>query len=847
MIKRNTPIPEILAPVGDLEMCQAAVHNGAGAIYVGAPGFNARGRTIDFTIVELEEIIKYCHLYGVKVFVALNILIFQNELNQLSELLPKIIALSPDAIIVQDLGLAALIRKISPTMPIHASTQMTITSHESIHLVDDLGFERYVLGREVSIPEMTIIRENTDKELEVFVHGALCVAYSGQCLTSENVGGRSANRGQCAQSCRLDYELIVDGKKKELGNQKYLVSPKDLCGVAEIPRLMEIGTDSFKIEGRLKAPEYVATTVSNYRKAVDQTLDGKKIQVDQDAMEIAFSRDFYSGWLHGVNHQELVDGRFSAHRGLKIGQLIQTVRKRPYPEVEVESFRELDKGDSLLFVDQKKQIQTGGKIYQVNRLKNKRYRVSFARDFRIQDLKSGSELFLNRSPKLDRQLQQSWKDRNDQRRVPLNMKLTGKENAPLKLIVQDDMGNIVTESSEALLQKATKAPLSESMLKKELGALGTTCFQLVHLDCQLEGELFLFQKAIKRLRQQVVESLEKLRLSPKSRDLTEQTEVLNWINQQPIDKTKTTDRPPSLNVLIRNADQLEGLRNLNIDTVYLDFEYGRLYKPVVEKVRAMGYKAGIATTRILKPKEYKHLRVINSIQPDRVLVRNLGALHYFRQQHPENLPFELIGDFSLNVTNRLAADYLLSKGLNAICPAYDLNEKQLYDLLDKVAGSQFEITIHQYMPAFHMEHCVFAAFLSDGSSYRDCGMPCKKYRVELKDNQGVQHPLNADQECRNTMFNGVPQSAGKLIPNLLKRGVCSFRVEALNETPEQLHQKVLAYQHVLHSDEQSSSLLEQLGIMEKYGVSEGQLKKNRAYKDRKKTRKSKKRLLSHDE
>ncbi|PIP89420.1 MAG: collagenase, partial [Bdellovibrionales bacterium CG22_combo_CG10-13_8_21_14_all_38_13] len=311
---------ELLLPVGDMDMCLAAIHNGADAIYVGAPGFNARGRTKDHGLTELKEMIDLCHLYGVKVHLAFNILIFEDEMQKIKDYIKSILSLGPDALIVQDLGLAWLIKSMAPTQVLHASTQMTITNELAMNEVADLGFTRFVLGRECSLPEIKIIRDNTDKELEVFVHGALCVAYSGQCFTSEAIGGRSANRGQCAQSCRLEYELIVDGVKAKSHKGPYAVSPKDLLGLAQVNELQEIGVESFKVEGRLKGPDYVASVAKNYR---DTLRTGKLENFEQKKKELerTYSRGFYNGWLGGVEHQQLVGGSYSNHRGQYLGKL----------------------------------------------------------------------------------------------------------------------------------------------------------------------------------------------------------------------------------------------------------------------------------------------------------------------------------------------------------------------------------------------------------------------------------------------------------------------------------------------------------------------------------------------
>jgi putative protease len=289
---------ELLLPVGNMNMCLAAIHNGADAIYVGMPNFNARGRTTDFQVPELREMIEICHLYGVKVNLAFNVVIFEEEFAEIVELLAQVLPLAPDALIVQDIGLAVLVRAMNPNQIIHGSTQMTVTNHEAMTLLDDLKIKRFVLGREVSIPEMKAIKEKTDRELEVFVHGALCVAYSGQCFTSESIGGRSANRGQCAQSCRFEYDLIVDGKGHDLGDKKYLVSPKDLCGISQIPELLDLGINSFKVEGRLKTPEYVASAAKNYSDAINKKLNKKtftqkNIEDAKREMGLTYSRGFF--------------------------------------------------------------------------------------------------------------------------------------------------------------------------------------------------------------------------------------------------------------------------------------------------------------------------------------------------------------------------------------------------------------------------------------------------------------------------------------------------------------------------------------------------------------------------
>lgn len=267
------PMPELLAPAGGWDCLKAAVANGADAVFFGLPRFNARLRADNFTVEELPEVVTFCHRYGVKAYVTLNTLVFTGELDDAAEYLRLLNRSGVDALIVQDIGLVQLASAIVPELPIHASTQMTLTSPEGVEVAKGLGITRSVLARELSLRELK--RFNPERmPLEVFVHGALCVAYSGQCLTSESLGQRSANRGECAQACRMPYELVVDGEIRDLEDRRYLLSPQDLAAVNDIPALISAGVTSFKIEGRLKSPEYVAAVCQVYRKAIDAALAG---------------------------------------------------------------------------------------------------------------------------------------------------------------------------------------------------------------------------------------------------------------------------------------------------------------------------------------------------------------------------------------------------------------------------------------------------------------------------------------------------------------------------------------------------------------------------------------------
>ncbi len=317
---RVIDVTELLAPAGNWDCARAAVAAGADAIYFGMPRFNARMRADNFTEEDLPELMDFLHRHGVKGFVAFNTLIFPGELEGAVEQIETLARAGVDAVIVQDLGVAKLVQEIAPEMELHASTQMTITSPEGLAFVDGfLDLDRAVLAREMSVEDISRVQKEGEVPLEVFVHGALCVAYSGQCLTSESLGQRSANRGECAQACRMPYELVVDGEDREMGEVRYLLSPQDLAAVDLIPDLVRAGVVSYKIEGRLKSPEYVAAVTRVYRKALDEVEVTKE---DWYALEMMFSRGLSRGWLEGTNHPKLTHGKWGKKRGAKAGVVV---------------------------------------------------------------------------------------------------------------------------------------------------------------------------------------------------------------------------------------------------------------------------------------------------------------------------------------------------------------------------------------------------------------------------------------------------------------------------------------------------------------------------------------------
>jgi putative protease len=720
-----------------------------------------------------------------------------------------------DALIVQDVGLVRLARALTPDLPIHASTQMTITSPEGVGFARELGIERAVLARELSLRELEKFpREGpTALPLEVFVHGALCVAYSGQCLTSESLGQRSANRGECAQACRMPYQVLVDGIVKDLGDKRYLLSPQDLAAVEEIPALVERGVTSFKIEGRLKEPEYVAAVTQVYRRALDAALANRRHAVtdaDRYQLEMTFSRGLFTGWMHGVDHQRLVSARFGKKRGPFAGRIERIGRDH----VEFTAELPLKAGDGLVFdTGGDTNAEQGGRIYEV---RGRRYYFEHGRiDF--GQLKAGDRVWKTDDPALKKRLQQSFAGRIEPRhRVPVTLAVRGAAGEALTIEATAAGATPVTVESAMALQEARSAPLGNERLAEHLGRFGEQPYALAELRNELRGPVILPIGELNRLRRELAFQLDAARLVPR-REIAG-----DWKMVYAAQPTERRARPaePEFAVLCRDPIHIAAALQCGVGIIYADFEDIRRYADAVAQVRAAGGATQIflATPRIQKAGEQGFFKLIENAQPDGVLIRNLGAIAHFAGSS-----LRRIGDFSLNVANPLTAQHFMGNGLDALTVSYDLNVEQVLDLLEGADPAWFELTMHQHMPMFHMEHCVFAAFLSKGSSFLDCGRPCEKHRVHLRDRVGVDHPLRADVGCRNTLFNAVPQTGARFFADLRAAGLRRFRVELLEETAEETTRVIHAYQALLRGEREGEELWRSLRAQSQLGVTRGTL------------------------
>src|SRR5438874_5193019 len=641
--------PELLAPAGDEESLRAAVAAGADAVYFGLRGgFNARARADNLAAADLPRVFDFLHATGVHGFVTFNTLVFDRELPVAEQALAAIARAGADAILVQDLGIARLARQICPGLPLHASTQMTISSAEAAEIAKSLGITRIVLPRELSIDEIRAMAARTDLELECFVHGALCVSWSGQCLTGEALQHRSANRGQCAQSCRLPYELIVDGRRETARGEeelKYLLSPRDLAAYDLLPELIDAGVSCFKIEGRMKGPEYVANVVDKYRRALDAAIERRASPLsarDEEELRYSFSRGFSHGFLRGSNHQELVHGLYPGHRGVLVGRVVEVHARARHVLVATEpSAPELKPGDRILFDQGKPEDdEPRGGLFACERVGPALLRLSFGGpdestlDLRL--VRPGDVVWKAKDAELTRKAKRIA---SQERRVGLELRVRGAAGSPLVAEAKDDLGRSARVESAMPLAAALATPLHEGIVREKLCALGESEFALRRLVLELEGSVALPPQELKRMRRALISALSSLP-PPRAERRVSEGHAADELAPPLLRERAPT--PPLLVPLLRTLEQVEaalalapalGLRDLELDFMEL-VGLG----VAVEKVRAAGLRVVIATPRVQKPGEEGYDARFERLKPDGILARHLGALEHFRRRGATTAP-----------------------------------------------------------------------------------------------------------------------------------------------------------------------------------------------------------------
>ena len=825
-----------MSPAGYWPQLRAAIEAGADAVYFGLKHFTARAK-VGFALEELHDVMQTLHRRGVRGYLTFNTLVFDHELSEAALSVARIAEAGVDAIIVQDLGIARLANQIAPGLEIHGSTQMSVTSAEGVELVRQFGVERVVLARELSLSDIRAIRAQTDIQLEMFVHGALCVSYSGQCFSSEAWGGRSANRGQCAQACRLPYEMLVDGEIRPLGPARYLLSPEDLYALREIPEIVKLGISSLKIEGRYKDENYVALATRAYRRAVDEAWAGLPLSVTkQDELQLfqIYSRGLGPHFLRGTDHQAVVPGRSPRHRGVLIGKVtdVQSDAIVIQPET-AHTLAPVKAGDGLVFdaADWRspEEREEGGRVYEVDHVRSGRLRLRFANNaIDFGRVRIGDWVWRSHDPELDKVTRPYTKAVAPVHRQPVQVTVIARAGEPLCLAWSlGTTGVHARVESSVPLARSQKHPATLEFFRDHLRRLGNTPYTLDDVQADIQGDPFVPSSLLNDLRRQAVTQLEVLQSGEARAVVNDAAVVLQDALAAQPKSTSVPQRRTRLHLLVRTPEQLEAAIDLLPASITLD--YLDLYglRPAVERVQAAQITARVASPRVLKPDEQRIVAFLNGLNCE-IVVRSTGLLHALRIAEgadgaaQESKP-GWIGDFSLNASNVLTAHGLFALGLKRLTPTHDLNAAQVSALARAIGADKFEVIAWQHLPVFHTEHCVFCRFLSNGTSYENCGHPCEKHRVALRDTDGRAHPVMADVGCRNTVFGAEAQEASRYLREWRDAGIEHYRLEFVHETPDQLVQISNAFYDALNGKLDHDDLKRKLQRYSSQGTTDGSL------------------------
>jgi U32 family peptidase len=827
--------PEIMSPAGYWPQLRAAIEAGADAVYFGLKHFTARAK-VGFDPEELPEVMRTLHRRGVKGYVTFNTLVFDNELDEAAHALASIAQAGADSIIVQDWAIVKLARQIAPDLNIHGSTQMSITSAEGVRFAQSLGVSRVVMARELSLDQVRAIRAAVDCELEMFVHGALCVSYSGQCFSSEAWGGRSANRGQCAQACRLPYDLMVDGKHQPLADARYLLSPGDLYALRQIPEIVQIGISALKIEGRYKDSDYVALTTQAYRQAVDEawavkigTATARPVDpVTQLQLEQVYSRGLGPHFISGTNHQAVVNGRAPRHRGVLMGRVTRisdgAIAVEP---AAANSIAPLKPGDGIVFdaADWRspQEQEEGGRVFEVASSEGK-LDLRFGNGaIDASRIRRGDLVWRTHDPDLDKAVRPFLQPAAPVRKQPVSVRVSAREGSPLEAewrVAGGRATTTVTVQSPEPLSAARNRGLDLGFLKDQFGRLGNTPYELDAIELEVTGTPFAPSSLLNQLRREAVERLQEEQAAAHigGCDPAVVCDPAVALAQWQRSPQTAPSGPVEWRLLVRTPEQLEAAIHLRPSSITLD--YLDLYglRPSLERIRAAGLQPRVASPRVLKPGEERIADFLLSCNCP-ILVRSAGLLNALRDRPHA----ALIGDFSLNAANAISAAELLALGLSILTPAHDLNAAQVADLARHAGADCVEAVVFHHLPVFHTEHCVFCRFLSTGTSYLDCGRPCEKHQVALRDAAGREHPVMADVGCRNTVFGAEAQQAAMHLDDWRIAGIRHFRIEFAHESAAQATRIARAFDDALTSRRTGRELAQILQRIAPQGVTEGSL------------------------
>lgn len=813
--------PELLAPAGTWESLVAAVENGADAVYLGGTLFNARQSAGNFDHEEIERAVYFAHVRGVRVYVTVNILLDERELLEALRFLHFLQSCGADAAIVQDLGLARLAQKVIPEMPVHASTQMTIHNLPAARLLKEHGINRVVLARELPLNEIREIVRHSGLEVEVFVHGALCVCYSGQCLMSSLIGGRSGNRGRCAQPCRLKYTLVDNAGRPladPLQTGEYLLSPRDLNMSGHLPDLAEAGITALKIEGRMKRPEYVATVVRIYRELLDRAVSGGNFQVSpEEARQLAqvFNREFTTGYFYGRPGQELMSWKRPNNRGVRLGRIKGFNRHSRLAEVVLES--PLRVGDGI-----EVWVSDGGRaVGKVSRIMLGGRSVERAPGKAVVELDingrvfPGDRVFKTHDADLIEQARASFTSPKEVKKIPLAFTVTARAGEPLHIEVRDPAGVTGEANTASVAAEAVNRPLTYAYLEKQLDRLGNTPFALGSLDCRLDGQVMVPVSELNEARREALARLESRRAAGSKGGRVPEELFKNRLSQA-LDRNLTAEGTPAaspvLSVTVGDLSSLRAAVKAGAKEIHLGGEQFSS-KPILslhdiyegsETCRKAGVRFILASPRIMREQELESFcRLLEEVPDSRLdglITGNLGLIHKAR----EITGVPVFSDFPQHVFNHAAALFLKEAGVKRLTLSPELTLEQIRSLAH-VLPLPAEAVVHGALPLMVSEYCAPGSLLGENGSketvlllpnQKACAV-CRGKACGLKDRKGVVFPVETDRHCRMHIYNSRDLCVIEDLAALKAIGVSVLRIEAGRQGPDYVRDVVKSYKTAL--------------------------------------------------
>ncbi|WBW99414.1 U32 family peptidase [Oceanirhabdus sp. W0125-5] len=754
---------ELLAPAGSKESLIAAVQNGADAIYLGGTKFSARAYASNFDNETIEWAIDYCHLYGVKVYVTLNTLIKDEEMEEAIEYAQFLHNVGVDAVIIQDYGLAHCLRNRLPELEIHASTQMTVHNAEGAKYLNDRGFQRIVLSRELNIKEIEKVSKEYKIETEIFVHGALCICYSGQCLMSSVLGGRSGNRGRCAQPCRLPYKIL---NKKGERKEGYLMSPKDICTIEDLEKIIDSGTKSLKVEGRMKRPEYVAGIVSSYRKAIDFIYEKKKtdketIQHEKDKLMQLFNREGFSkAYLFGNIGRDMMSFKFPKNTGVKIGKV---------KSGKIELLGNISLNDGI-------RIGDGGFTISKIIKEGREVKGAFKGDkveLKPKKYKEGDTLFKTSDVNLNMELSKSYKNIYE-KRIPLSCNIQFNIGYPIELSC--DYGDVRYKIKGDVVQVPIKKPVLKEKIESSLQKKGETPFKIEKIIFDSYEEGFVPVSVLNELRRKLIEKIEdSIKSSYKN------NHSLRDIDQTYV--TKESEIPECI-ITVKSKEQMNVVRNQEVDEICVDITFRDMWNIEPQKLKGCYVKI----PNIIKDAEYD--AVVGKIREfipyiKGIITSNLGIIRNFSNKTV------IIGDYKLNIFNKYGVDFFENE-LNGIYLSTELNRKQLNSIARERKGKTAVVIYGKY-ELMVSQYCPIGATFGGRNIKNRCNRICEGERFVLNDRMNVDFPIFTDPFCRSYIYNSVPV---ELIWNKesFRNNGMGLRIDFIDENAKEC-KEVLEYLH----------------------------------------------------